>query len=185
MPIFANRHHLFGVSDRCGVSSDLTNLEFKIQIMKLIISDGGRGRYWYILHLPATKLSDLLKFIFATKWQIIWWKRKQPMKVLRSFPLEEDSTMNQSEEPEEDQNHGSESRFQILDLIFGESLVVGECKCKACQMLWLVGGRVAVHRFVISLLLYPASYLIPRTTYHVPRTTYLSLIHISEPTSPY
>ena len=75
MPIFANRHHLFVVSDRGEVPSYLTNLEFKIQIMKLIISDGGRGRYWYILHLPATKLSDLLKIIFATKWQINWEKK--------------------------------------------------------------------------------------------------------------
>ena len=67
MLIFANRHHLSVVSDRGEVSSYLTNLGFKIQIMKLIISDGGRGRYWYILHLPATEPSELLKFIFCHK----------------------------------------------------------------------------------------------------------------------
>ena len=43
MPIFANRHCLFVVSDRGEVSSYLTNLGFRIQIMKLIISDGGEG----------------------------------------------------------------------------------------------------------------------------------------------
>ena len=41
MPIFANRHCLFVVSDRGEVSSYLTNLGFRIQIMKLIISDRG------------------------------------------------------------------------------------------------------------------------------------------------
>ena len=43
MPIFANRHCLFVVSDRGEVSSYLKNLGFRIQIMKLIISDGGEG----------------------------------------------------------------------------------------------------------------------------------------------
>ena len=37
------KHCLFVVSDRGEVSSYLTNLGFRIQIMKLIISDGGEG----------------------------------------------------------------------------------------------------------------------------------------------
>ena len=68
------------------------------------------------------------------------------------------------------------SRFQIWDLTVKDQdqhLVVGECKCKACQMLWLVGGWLCIGLSYRSYSFQPrTTYHVPHSTYHIPRTTY-------------